>query len=477
MNAIWQGLNPAHLFRESTVESKGAWMPHFLSSTQALEPPLVLLQVAFAIAGLGLLLWLMHSLLQHSIVPWIIQKTVKEIPLDKDLKFNELSVLSFHRDGHVAKLDLTVLHTRPPVSWVHIKVTPTTPLSLYDERSGKLLAQVSCYQPIVVTGTSDVRIKQDCVELFWKDSLALKELVRRAVIGGEQELSRISLKVSLCATFDIMHGLLYIPDLKLEKVINLGQVKEQKLKGKAKRAEKAESIRKKAGLDTTQNAQQQGESSNSSSSRLSQADQHFLEATQQPEGIHSLLPQPTFRPLPMSTSVGSIVGGIDITFKEPPAMNLSLPVIRFKVSLNGSNVAQGVLQGLILTSKKDQVNLSIQLTSVVVEKPLSGMAATAKGMLRGALTGTLNGLLFGQWGEGASVVGIHNIEVFDKDGCHVVWLEQVLDAFEIEKDLEAFKRLRNRAGMAAGNVREAALNLGGTIMDAVARGGSRCSIM
>jgi hypothetical protein len=136
------------------------------------------------------------------------------------------------------------------------------------------------------------------------------------------------------------------------------------------------------------------------------------------------------------------------------------------------------LQGLIIGPNSSSVNVSIHLKSVVLSKnPVKGIASTAKGFLKGAVTGTLNGLLFGNWGHGISIVGVHKFELYTSSGFRVKWLEEVFETLEIEKDLEAVKRLRSNAGKVAKNVKDGFVNVSGSFVDAAVKSGSKCVIM
>lgn len=153
-------------------------------------------------------------------------------------------------------------------------------------------------------------------------------------------------------------------------------------------------------------------------------------------------------------------------------------MVKFHITLNGSTFAAGVLQGLVIEPKMTSLLVSISLKSIVLTKnPVKGIASTAKGFIKGAMTGTLNGLLFGNWGHGISVVGVHKFELYTKSGSRVIWLEEVLDTLNIEKDLEAVKRLRSKAGKVAKNVKDGFVNVSGSFVDAAVKSGSKCVIM
>lgn len=422
----------------------------------------VLLVFAAVVISSGLFFILLQSL----ILPAGIQKAVKDLPLDKELRIHDLSLQQFTPEGYIARVSLSILHSQPPVPWLRLQVRPTSPLLVFDECSKRPLAEISCFQPISVTGKSDVFVEQDRVELSLLEPVLVKETVRRVFAGGQQEIDKIAIRVELNASFDFWDGLLVLSDLKLVKRIHLGELRELKERIAAERAKDYEEVRAKYGTFT-----------DLSEAPLALEEARVVEVTEGDFGLDGLLPKPTFTPLPMSAQIGSLIGGLDLQFASPPRLALALPVIRFKVQLNGSAIANGTLQGLILSHDSAHVPLSIQLTSVAVSKPIRGLASTAKSFLKGALTGTLNGLLFGDWGAGSSVIGITNIEVFDMDGQHVLWLESILGALDFEKDLEAFERAKDRAGKAAGNVKDAVVNLSATVMDAASRGGSKCSIM
>jgi hypothetical protein len=135
------------------------------------------------------------------------------------------------------------------------------------------------------------------------------------------------------------------------------------------------------------------------------------------------------------------------------------------------------MQGLMIGPNTPSVQVSISLKSIVLKNPVKGMASTAKGFIKGAMTGTLNGLLFGNWGQGLSVIGVHKFELYTSLGTRVEWLEEVLDNLELEKDLEAVKRLRSQAGKVAKNVKDGFVNVSGSFVDAAVKSGSKCVVM
>ena len=158
-------------------------------------------------------------------------------------------------------------------------------------------------------------------------------------------------------------------------------------------------------------------------------------------------------------------------------MELCLPLIKAKVALNGSQVASCTIYGLSLDKTKTHVDLSVETVPLVVSKPISGALSAARGVVRGALTGTLNGLLFGQWGEGSTIMGVYEIEIYDSEYHHVEWLEIILNNLEIEKDLDAVKRVKSKAGQVAHNVKDGLSQLASNVVHTAISRGSKCSIM
>lgn len=463
---IWEWINILIVWISGSEDLP---MPETLPDLPSHDPRTVLLLWSvFWISLIALIAWITLHLLQSSVIPWIIQKAVQELPLDKDMRFNSLTIAEFTPDGYNGSVDLEILHSKPLFSWISLQVIPTSPLIIYDALTDRPILQVSCFQPINVTGKHDLRIVQGRVEVNIVDLQLLKELARR-LCASEEVLQKTSVRIECRASFDFWNSLLFVHNLKLDKTINFGVARAQQASARAKRGKRAEEIRSR------QAAAEENELTGLMN--VSESEIQFAEKVEGDYGIHSLLPHPIFTPLPVAPSIGSIVGGLDINFASPPLLNLSIPVVKFKIKLNGSNIAEGVVQGLIVDPESSRIQTSIHLSSIVTSQPIKGFASTARGILRGALTGALNGLLFGEWGAGSSVVGLSEIELHDGQGKRVYWLEAVLEALEMEKDLEALKRLRNRAGQAASNVKDGFANLSASLLDAAGRCGSKCSVM
>ena len=93
-----------------------------------------------------------------------------------------------------------------------------------------------------------------------------------------------------------------------------------------------------------------------------------------------------------------------------------------------------------------------------MSQPLRGIASAARGLLQGAVQGTLNGLLYGDWGGKAVVLGVNQFKIFSDQG-EIEWLTRILEPIEVEKDVEAAKRVRGKAGEMIGDVRDGLFNL------------------
>ncbi|RKO92890.1 hypothetical protein BDK51DRAFT_38362 [Blyttiomyces helicus] len=193
-------------------------------------------------------------------------------------------------------------------------------------------------------------------------------------------------------------------------------------------------------------------------------------------GFDSLLPPASFTPAPVIP--GRVIrAGLDVLFSAPPALTCSLlGQVSFAITLNGSHVATGSVNGLGVVSSRRTASIGIDVVPVVMSRPIRGLATLARGVIKGALSGAVNGFVSGDWGGGAVVVGLRDVAVFDLTGRRVEWIEELVSGLSLERDMEAVKRLRRRAGRVVGSVADGLFDVVIQVMDAA--GGPRgCSIL
>ncbi|KAI8913724.1 hypothetical protein BC831DRAFT_489774 [Entophlyctis helioformis] len=553
-----------------------------------------------------------YFLAKFLLLPAIIQYVVKIVPLDKELTYHSLALKSITDHGVQASLDVTILDTNfLPMNMGTVVVRLVSPVRVYDALLGDLWAETLIQSPIIAGGppgteSTDVRVKLDHVEVVLGESMeALKQVVRRVVIGGQKEVERISVRVDMTATIDICGGLMVLDAVPLTKTINIGELIAIKVAAERKRKQDAEKRREKLQKQMEKEVQQhleeqqkleeeearkQGElekelreaqetvdyfaetvvQDDESGSELkpfapadavdavaaasgaatgaektSDADAEAAAAATaaaapapavvappaaNPEevaslimsgqfesidikqfvsrtgsygiptinraaidetvhavvkealtGVDSLIPVPVITPLPVTPLMRSINGGLDIVFPTPPNLTYKLGSVRFHALLNGSRVAQGTIRGLEMSNERTNMTITVEIVPAMTsEAPVRGLASTAKGMLTGAVKGALNGFLYGDWGAGATIVGVTGLQVENEEGRMVAWMEELLSVVEIEYDIDAVRKVGSTAAKATGSLKESVLHMAVGVVDAARRspnGGSRCSIM
>ncbi|KAJ3115581.1 hypothetical protein HDU96_000405 [Phlyctochytrium bullatum] len=174
--------------------------------------------------------------------------------------------------------------------------------------------------------------------------------------------------------------------------------------------------------------------------------------------------------LPVETSLTSLSTGVSLQFSKPPSLSLKLGAVSFDIHLNGGHVASATVTGIELHPSSTRADLTVEVVPSVVKKPIRGLLSSAKGVLRGALNGTMAGLVNGEWGSGATVLKVLNFRVEDSAGEPVEWVNEALSVLHFEHDLDAVRRLGGAAKGAARDVKDAVLEAAGGLIVA---GGNR----
>jgi hypothetical protein len=190
-----------------------------------------------------------------------------------------------------------------------------------------------------------------------------------------------------------------------------------------------------------------------------------------------LLPDATLTPLPVTQGLRTILGGLEIEFAKPPGLNLKLGETRFLTNLNGSQVAHCVIQSVELSDVSTVCRLILEVEPCVTSnKPISGLASAAKGIVTGAVKGTVNGILYGDWGAQSTIVGMKGITIKNEQGRLVRWVQELLEVIEIEHDVDAVKKGAALTKQATGDFKEGLVRMVANVLD-VAGNQSRCTVM
>ncbi|KAL2911761.1 hypothetical protein HK105_208764 [Polyrhizophydium stewartii] len=475
--------------------------------------------------------------LKRVAVPAVVQYVVREMPLDKEVAFEAVHLKSITDQGLQLSLAFRVVGSKPPFNVGTIVVRIVSPLRVFDAMLNDLWAEVLIQQPIVAGGPfgsepRDMRVALDHVEVVLAESMeSLKQVARRVTIGGQREVDRITVRLEFAATIDIM-GLMVVEAVPLAKTINLGELQAIKAAAIEKRRAAREAAETAAAAEAAAEAEQDGSDSGSDlparedatqttdddsnstaaasagdvdlATSPSAASLEFTSFIKRGEnglptlnkevlnevvgevakealaetGIEALIPIPMINRLPVRPHMRSIVGGLDIQFATPPNLNFKLSSVRFDVILNGGKVAHGTLRGLEMSNTKTEMHISLEVVPAMVsEAPIRGFASTAKGMLTGAVKGALNGLLYGDWGAGSTIVGISGLAVENEEGRIVPWLAELLSAIEIEHDVDAVRKFGSTAVQATSSLKDNVMQMAAGVLEVAGPGGARCSVM
>ncbi|KAJ3045539.1 hypothetical protein HDV00_009196 [Rhizophlyctis rosea] len=195
-------------------------------------------------------------------------------------------------------------------------------------------------------------------------------------------------------------------------------------------------------------------------------------------GAESLFPSPTFTILPVVASLQSITTGLMIHFTAPPTLTLTIQSVRFSVYLNGNLASTGTISNIHISPDTLSFPVALEIIPEVMARPISGLFGMARGVLRGAFAGTVNGLMTGEWGQGAAVIGVRDIQIVDGEGKRMEWVEGILASMDMEKDLDAVRTVKAHAGEAVGTVKQGVWALVNAVLDAASKNyGGRCVVM
>lgn len=415
------------------------------------------------------------------VVPKIIKDQVGKAPIDKLVVVYDATVLGFSEFGVNIRLHFKVLGTKLPLRFLTagLAVPPTITIShipdpVHPSMSYEI-ARVQLSDEITVTGEGDAEIKQSNVVVTILHAGNVRTLLRSVAL--KKSLKGVFIKLNLEATIQVLGHVLW-ENLPLEKIIdvhdaqvrkhmNLEKYLEEQRIEKEKRKEiavKKETETEAACTDENSATSEPiseplhsltttlpASSSSSSAIRLSRTTTLIPRS---PED--ALLPGLKLTRLPLDSTLTSLTSGLLLSFTKPPPLGLRLSAVTFDVHLNGSIVASGYVSGIHVHDRSMLVRIGVEIVPAVVSRPVRGVLSSMRGVLRGALNGTVSGLLGGEWGSGAAVIKLANVSVVDALGGKVVWLNEVLEALEIEHDLDAVRRL---GGAVKGGLSDVAMSV------------------
>jgi hypothetical protein len=159
-----------------------------------------------------------------------------------------------------------------------------------------------------------------------------------------------------------------------------------------------------------------------------------------PSYLRDLLPNPEITPFVLPKLL-SVDAGLKIQFSKPPGLNFSIGKISFEALLNGTCVAYCFVSPTSMSQLSKDALLNVHITPVALSNPISGPLNTIQSILHGALIGTVNGMLYGNWAAESSMVGLQKIQILDEKGKSLCWLDELLDGIEFEYDIDAVRTI------------------------------------
>ncbi|KAJ3283462.1 hypothetical protein HK104_010378 [Borealophlyctis nickersoniae] len=548
------------------------------------------------------LLYLIFAYVKTTLLPEQIKQHFKVAPVDKLLSIEDLTVLAFTRQGVHARFAATVVKTKPPefLSFLRASVV-ISGVEVFDASDGERLVSIALSDPIDFDGRTDLKIRQDKVDVEVVGVERVKGIVRRVEIGGKKEAERVTVKIAVTLSSITLWGWTIVEGLTLVKELNVGKLQAAKEAALAKyqaeekaalEAAQAAEAETKAAMEAAakeavradvaaiseqvaivpltdngsssqtqdnnnsaqskpdeatvaaangETRQQEGEaatnwtdddaSSTDEDPNSSSPEESDLEGEQQiptssggssggrdastddddesyhsdspppayaitdpslhcpplPDihpstnpnplpgptrvriGAESLFPDPILTPLPVIAGLSGITTGLEIRFAAPPALSLTLQSIKFSVHLNGFAAATGNLTNISFSPSTLTSTIGIEIVPSVVARPISGLAGMFRGVLKGAIAGTVSGIMTGDWGSGAAVISVRDIEITDGEGKRVEWVERIMGALELEKDLDAVRQVRTHGGQGAAQIKEVVLGVASGVLDAANR--------
>ncbi|KAJ3411047.1 hypothetical protein HDV05_002869 [Chytridiales sp. JEL 0842] len=144
-----------------------------------------------------------------------------------------------------------------------------------------------------------------------------------------------------------------------------------------------------------------------------------------------------------------------LSFSAPyPSISLPPLTILFPLHMNSHPLANLTVNSPTFHFLTRSHEVNIHIKPLIVSNPIKGLVSSTRGFLRGALRGTMSGVLGGEWGSGATIVSVPTREVkVECGGERIFWVEEILGVLEVEKDLDAVRKLGAAVKRGVGGLR------------------------
>ncbi|KAJ3276885.1 hypothetical protein HDV01_002940 [Terramyces sp. JEL0728] len=375
-------------------------------------------------------------------LPLAIQNFVEMVPLNKDPLFHSIHLKEITDYGFELSLINSVRYSKLPVPF--IKVKADIPLVVvYDQGQGELLGKVELSSPVHIDGLSDIVLKQTLKVQVCDSVEALQVLINKVLIGGPSEIGKITLRLQFTGSFTFFN-IIEVKDVACGKTINMGIMMEQKKRFRETKEKQALLNRKLAAeMDYCLMSNVLTNDTSENKEKPAIAKSRFLPeiptlSITSPPFLKDLCPNPQITPFAYPGILG-VNAGLDVEFSKPPGLNFNIGRVKFETLLNGSCVANCVVDSLCLVQTSKTSRFSIKVTPTALSHPITGPFRTARGVVSGAISGTYNGVVYGEWGAGSIVLGIRKIRIENEHGKRVLWLNDLVDKLEFEQDVDAVR--------------------------------------
>ncbi|KAI8896959.1 hypothetical protein BC833DRAFT_595596 [Globomyces pollinis-pini] len=362
-----------------------------------------------------LLGFIFYLIFQHYLLVKIIQNLVEEMPLDADGIAHKFELKSLDSKGFKFLLSSSITDTKLPFKnwWIKI-ILPTIEIT---DNQDLLIAYVDISKPFELNCNDNLKLNHEFSITVSDNIDPFKSIVKRLAVVGASELSRINVKIKFLLSIDVFN-IFQIFEVPCFKQICLGD-----LKGK----ESPRAHRRPILLKTINDIAKFFERPNSIKS---------------PEWLEDLLPHPKIQAF-AHPGLRGVEGGLKMMFDKPPGLSVILGQIKFRSLLNGSTVSHCTVPGFYISPDSQTSILSMEVQPAALStKPITGAVTTARGVLKGALSGIANGVLYGDWGGQAMILVVRDITYKTKDGHTIWWITEVLRGLEFEHDLDAVNKLK-----------------------------------
>ncbi|KAJ3320128.1 hypothetical protein HDV06_005693 [Boothiomyces sp. JEL0866] len=375
-------------------------------------------------------------------LPFAIQNFIEIVPLNKDPLFHSIHLREITDYGFELSLINTIRYSKLPVPFIKLKAD--IPLVVvYDQSQGELLGKVELSSPVHIDGQSDIVLKQTLKVQVCDSVEALQVLINKVLIGGPSEIAKITLRLQFSGSFTFF-DLIEVKDIACGKTINMGKMMEDKKR--FREMKELEAMRKKkvaAEMDYCLMSNVLVNDTLEKEDPPAATKSRFLPeiptlSITSPPFLKDLCPNPQITPFAYPGLLG-VNAGLDIEFSKPPGLNFNIGRVKFETLLNGSCVANCIVDSCCLTQMSKTSRFSINVTPTALSHPITGPFRTARGLMSGAISGTYNGVVYGEWGAGSIVLGIRKIRIENEHGNRVLWLNELVDKLEFEQDIDAVR--------------------------------------